>query len=276
MNLADLKNSFDTLTTFKKKLLFWQKNIPIPYVKFLKDFNELQQYHPFQIEVEKEEWSEFNQALLGLFKLSPFTKGEFLNLDDLKATYKEELKIKTNKLRHTQLALKELEESFINVGHLKPFLGGKVMMNRKFNAEFKSYNDYKEYKLLPDWGEYYPGLRLINIENGLTLGKYQSFLSAQLKKSISATTDNETDTLSVKQIALILHYTGLLENLKVTGTVKANILAKLLDRGNKGLYDAIREVNQRQKKEDLQKVIEFFKETKAISLIPPVEKALSK
>lgn len=250
--------------------------MPISYVKFLKDFNELPEYHPFQIEVEKDELSEFNQELLNLFKSSPFTKEEFVNLDKLKAKYKEELKLKTNKLRHTQLALKELEESFINVGHLKPFLGGKVMMNRKFNAEFKSYSDYKEYKLLPDWGEYYPSLRLINIENGLTLGKYQSFLSAQLKKSISATTENETDTLSVKQIALILHYTGLLDNLKVSGTVKANILAKLFDRGNKGLYDAIREVNQRQKKEDLQKVIEFFKETKAISLIPPVEKDLSK
>lgn len=273
---TDLKKQFDRLPTFEKKYLFWEKTLKQNYLDFLVNFNDRADLHKYEIEVEKEEWKFYNEFLLDKFKKSTYLGTRLLSFEKMKTKFNQELKTKSNKPQFISLCLKDIADSFFDFGGTLGKYRGRVLVNIKYQANWDSYKNMYEYNLEPDWSQYRPGLNILNIENGKTLAKYHLYLEKIRDSKSKGVNENDEQELTIKQFALVLHYSGVLKALNYDVTLKANLFAPLFKRNKKEIYDAFREVHLKQNKKDLQRVLDFFKENNIKKVIPAVEKDLNK
>lgn len=268
-NKPALLEEFRSLSSLKSKLDFWENKLGMNYIIFLEDFNNLHDYHEFQIVDghhktidSKLYWEPLNQWILKNFNYNnPKDKNYYLNLETLKKQFNEDLKLVRNKFESVSKEIRIIDESFklSHTGFNVSPLSSGVMWNFKFNADYKTYTDFITYGLSPDYSSIVPSLQVLRLANGKTLAQYKIYLNSLLKKyPTEAIENNEETQLTSKQIALIIYYTGLLNSDKDI-TVYAKIFSGLLDINYKNLYDHIRQKFDWKSKENLEAVITFMK-----------------
>jgi len=283
--LTSKQSAFKALSSFEERIEFWDTNIPMPYIEFLQKFNETPEYQPFDVidrwGDDRSDWHKINQWIIDNYvPLSDDPALQFLNLADLKINLDGKLAKADNKLEVLYKELKEIESSFRRVG-LPGTSNFTVMMNFKFNCDFDAYNDFLNYQILPDYSSIRPGLHIIKKENGKIFAEYKNHLASLIKKLNIGKTEKASEiaenVLTNRQVALLFHYSGILDNIKLDDTTKkANLFSALLNRSYKSLYDNFRTVNQDKRKEDLEKVLNFMEENKLQSITKKLKLDLKK
>jgi hypothetical protein len=230
---------FKELNTLKAKLDFWNKRLPVNFVKYneLDDdvsdlFNVLRE---FNIEVKEEEREEFAKWVLdnyhSLSKASNKLE-RLLVFELLVKSFNVKLEEQENKIELISEELWDLKSSFKqrsgrSRGGIFQLGGESEIRNIKYNANFESFEAFKELGIKPNYKNIHPSIfTILQIENGYTLGRYWKYLE-DLKEQYSK--NEKVELLTIDQRLLILHYLGALKTIQKqeNATKKGTFLNKL-------------------------------------------------
>ena len=285
--LEELRSKY--LPEFKKMLYyenqfdFWDEVLGVNYLYYALEYTEgnmLINLYEFELTAPESDWQQLNEWLLE--KTSEYIskrlkevgkdeyqkrylKTKFVSFDALKSDF--ELRF-SEAVNHPELIKNELASFDKKIGAL-------VLP--------EVYNDYLKYRIVPDYTKIAPQLYyLLRIHNSFQYALYREYLQTELdrsdkKQNPSFAIVTKGEPLTNAQIALILHYTGVIENLmnsQYDKTVIARIIGAMTGIGYKGIYTPICKIHQDtlKTKENLTAIQKRLKEYNLKEFMPVVER----
>lgn len=231
---------FQELKTLDEKLKFWSTRLPVNFIAYHElgtEGHELyNNLHAFYIDIKDRDRKEFAKWVLNNYhdlskKRNPYER--LLDFDLLRKSFEKKLEDSEDKLETVR---KEL--AFIRKDIKRPVPSGgrgilsqsfaAVMHFNKFNADYYSFEDYKEQSLAPDYQEVSADIySILRVENGYTAGRYWKYLK-ELDEKLSQ--QNKVKEFTLDQKLLILHYLGGLKQIMEmkNSTKQADFLQRLI------------------------------------------------
>jgi hypothetical protein len=280
--LQDLLLEFKKITTLEEKILFWNIRLPVNYVQYHEMglerndlFNELRE---FTFEIKEGDREEYAKWLLNNYhelSKNPKKYEILLVFELLTQSFENKIEGKANKSELIKNELWELKSSFKEgIASSQSLFGqlsrGSGINNTKYNANFESFEAYKELGIKPNYQNIYPTtFTIVEIENGYTLGRYWKYLEA-LKEEYSK--NEKVEILTIDQKLLILNYLGALKAIQKqeNATKKGTFLNKLFGTNEDKFRQRFSSINELLEikpntknsalKKNLEKVKELFEE----------------
>jgi len=267
-NISDINKKvqkFKTLKSAEEGIKFWEEELLINYIDFLADTNSFKDYKVFRLDSFKNDWGFLNKWILENYNsaIKPSESNnkqdkfyQLLSLRKLKEDLAQKRKRVENEYDLINEELKKIDDS------LEVFSQLMINTNTTYDADSKSFKDYFSFHIKPDYSQIIPSIKTIEIENGKTLADYALHLLALRKKLLQKPSKKPvTEKLTAAQLAIFLHYTGLLDWTNNPNTLKAKVFSALTGTGYKNVYDSINDFqNKGAKKEDLEAILNYMEE----------------
>jgi hypothetical protein len=260
-------SKFKKLKTVENKISFWDQELGINYLSYLERADQLLELYAFQIGGTDKENLELSNWI---FKNFPSLKSSnnnsiLLNIKNLKKLLTQTLKCTKNKEYFLKKEIIKIENSFKLYAAPPEFNGIAFKINSIYNADYETYENIIKYNLEPNYSANIPDINIISVRNGLILARYLQYLQEQIRK-LKHKNDSKIK-LTVPEIALFLHYTGVskaLSDHSYSNVDISKIFSSLLDIHDKRLCDYIKipRMKRSLRKDNFEKVLEFMESKK--------------
>lgn len=243
---------FKKIQYYENQLEFWEEELGVNYFFYFLEYCDglmLINISDFELFSPESERSQLNEWLLE--KASEYISRRIIELKG------NEYLIRQLKFKYVSFDSLKMDFELLFTESSNPF---ELVKNELLTFDKKIeglilpdiYNYYREYKIAPDYSKVTPQINyLLKINNTYQYALYRDYLQnvfdKYAKKNDSTLSNTaKAEQLTSAQIALILHYTGVLEALQnhaLDNTVKARIISSITGNGYKGIYDPIGKVH---------------------------------
>jgi hypothetical protein len=291
-----LINEFTRLVTLKEKLSFWTNKLPVNYIQYSQlDYEGtdlLNELLPFRFEISVDERVEFSKWVINSYHdLSGSSKKyeELLVIELLQRSFQNRLDNEVDKLSFIRKELLDIKSSFKRAVSALPakFMSyGSPYYNFKYDADFETFEAFKEFHVVPDYMTVFPLVsNILNIENGYTLGRYWKYL---VELEVAALNQGQLPQATLDEKILILHYLGAFDKIQKSdnATKKGIFLEKLIGNDAERIRQRFSSINdlfspkevvkRRKLREELEQVKNMFKELGLENIVKTIQADIRK
>lgn len=265
---------FKDILYFENQFEFWEKRLGVNYFYYHLEYLDgivLINLHNFDLFAPESDWGTLNEWLIT--KASEYISNR-INQVANDSYHVNRLK---SKIVSFETLKSDFELRFSETSNPASFIQNELLeFDKKMSVYMlqgskEVFDNYKKYSLAPDYSKIPPHINhLLKVHNGYQYALYHEYLQNEFEKTRkkvnpSLPTSPKSEPLTNAQIALMLHYTGVLQalqNIQYDNTVIARIVSAITGAGFKGTYDPIGKVHtgSLKTKKNLSAVLKRLKE----------------
>lgn len=246
---------FKKILYYENQFEFWEKKLGVNYFYYHLEYLDglvLINLHNFDLYAPESDWIELNEWLIK--NAAEYISSRLIGVgNDVYQINKLKAKVVSFATLKSDFELRFSETSNttdIIQNELLDFDKNKSLYMSQ--ASIEVFDKYMNYGVIPDYTRIPPDIHyLLKIHNGYQYALYREYLQNELARSRkkgnpSLPTSAKSEPLTNAQIALLLHYTGViqaLQDVQFDNTVIARIISSITGGGFKGIYDPIGKVH---------------------------------